>query len=90
MKNRNRASSFILWLPLVFFMACTPSNNDIPTIGFVDAFEDNTIKQAKDGFLNALKDKGAGGFSLILPNVGDGGRERSIALCKPRMRQCIQ
>ena len=58
MKNRNRASSFILSLSLVFFMACTPSNNDIPTIGFVDAFEDNTIKQAKDGFLKALKDKG--------------------------------
>lgn len=30
----------------------------MPTIGFLDAFEDNTIEQAKQGFLDALKKNG--------------------------------
>ncbi len=38
--------------------ACEPANEGAPTIGFVDAFEDSTIEQAKDGFLAALKDNG--------------------------------
>jgi len=49
--------------PLLFalaFAACTNTANQAPTIGFVDAFEDSTIAQAKAGFLDALK---AGGFS---------------------------
>lgn len=38
--------------------SCTESNSDAPTIGFVDAFEDNTIGLAREGFLDALKEKG--------------------------------
>ncbi|MCB9082270.1 MAG: ABC transporter substrate-binding protein [Lewinellaceae bacterium] len=34
------------------------ANNNLPTIGFVDAFEDSTLKQAKDGFLTALAEQG--------------------------------
>ncbi len=62
------------WLPagLILFLsliALTCSNNtkeDIPTIGFVDAFEDSTIEQAKEGFLAALSDKG---FSEEMGNL---------------------
>lgn len=40
---------------------CNSSSNNnkaVPTIGFVDAFEDNTISKAKDGFFDALKKNG--------------------------------
>ena len=42
---------------LIFF-SCNNSNKNVPAIGFVDAFEDNTIEQAKTGFLDALKKNG--------------------------------
>ncbi len=58
MKNRNWATYFIMGLSLAFFTTCNNNNSDLPTIGFVDAFEDNTIEQAKDGFLTALEDSG--------------------------------
>jgi putative ABC transport system substrate-binding protein len=59
MKNRNWTALLFAWLSLAFFTTCTPStDSDIPKIGFVDAFEDNTIEQAKDGFFAALQDKG--------------------------------
>lgn len=45
-------------LLIVLFAACNNAPNDLPTIGFVDAFEDNTIEQAKDGFLGALAERG--------------------------------
>ncbi|WP_207534056.1 ABC transporter substrate-binding protein [Desertivirga arenae] len=40
--------------------ACKSNNKPVPTVGFVDAFEDATIAQAKDGFVDALKE---GGYS---------------------------
>ena len=44
---------------LFFFLeACRSVDDHIPTIGFADAFEDNTIEQAKQGFLDALKKNG--------------------------------
>ncbi len=45
---------------LLFWMTnCSSSDNQqVPVIGFVDAFEDSTIKQAKNGFLAALQEKG--------------------------------
>jgi putative ABC transport system substrate-binding protein len=59
MNNRNWTALLFAWLSLAFLTTCTPSvDSDTPTIGFVDAFEDNTIKQAKDGFFAALQDKG--------------------------------
>lgn len=42
----------------VFFTACTGTQNNLPTVGFADAFEDSTIEQAKEGFLAALKEAG--------------------------------
>lgn len=34
------------------------SKSDVPKIGFVDAFEDNSLAQAKKGFLDALEQNG--------------------------------
>lgn len=42
----------------LFLVGCNSSDNSIPTIGFVDAFEDATISQAHDGFIDALKEQG--------------------------------
>lgn len=43
---------------LVFASACRNQTPGVPTIGFADAFEDNTIEQAKQGFVDALKKNG--------------------------------
>jgi len=51
-------TSIKLLLGLVIFSSCHTSNTNIPTIGFADAFEDNTIAQAKQGFFDALKKNG--------------------------------
>ena len=53
-------TSLLLLLFISLFTACHKRSGDIPVLGFVDAFEDNTLARAKDGFLTALKD---GGFS---------------------------
>jgi putative ABC transport system substrate-binding protein len=45
---------------LLSLTACTEQKDGLLKIGFVDAFEDSTIEQAKVGFLDALK---AAGFS---------------------------
>lgn len=58
MTYRNWTALLFMWLSLAFFTSCNPTHNGIPTIGFVDAFEDNTIEQAKEGFLAALKEQG--------------------------------
>jgi putative ABC transport system substrate-binding protein len=58
MKIRNRIACWALLTLLVILTACHNGKEDLPTIGFVDAFEDNTIEQATDGFLAALKEKG--------------------------------
>ncbi|MBD1367265.1 ABC transporter substrate-binding protein [Mucilaginibacter sp. ZT4R22] len=48
-------------------VSCTPKSKDaVPVVGFVDAFEDATIAQAKDGFVAALK---ANGFSEEQKNI---------------------
>jgi len=44
---------------LCFFASCKPkTKNNVPIVGFVDAFEDATISQAHTGFVAALKDSG--------------------------------
>lgn len=43
---------------LFFASACRNQTPGVPTIGFADAFEDNTIEQAKQGFVDALKKNG--------------------------------
>lgn len=51
-------TSIKLLFALVIFCGCTNHNDKIPVIGFADAFEDNTIEQAKQGFFDALKKNG--------------------------------
>jgi putative ABC transport system substrate-binding protein len=52
----------IKWVRLIgalfLVQGCQSVNNAIPTVGFADAFEDNTIEQAKQGFLSALAKNG--------------------------------
>ncbi len=44
---------------VVIIGACNSSNNkNVPQIGFIDAFEDETISQAREGFKAALKKNG--------------------------------
>lgn len=52
-----------LFLLLISLLLCSCSANnssDVPVVGFVDAFEDETLDQARQGFYDALAD---GGFS---------------------------
>jgi len=44
-------------IALVFLTACHQSSK-VPVVGFADAFEDNTIEQAKTGFTDALAKNG--------------------------------
>lgn len=73
-KLRKLKPALAVLLLLFFFIACNQNGDDrIPTIGFVDAFEDNTIEQAKNGFLAALEYKGfseeAGTIKVIYRNA---------------------
>lgn len=47
-----------LLLGMVILYSCHTPDKSIPTIGFADSFEDNTIEQAKQGFFDALKKNG--------------------------------
>ena len=65
---------FICLLYLPFLMACQQGNQgEVPVVGFVEAFEDATITQAKTGFLDALSDQGyseeAGTLSVLERNA---------------------
>ena len=48
----------ILLVFAVALIGCTQHNKNVPVIGFADAFEDNTIAQAKKGFFDALAKNG--------------------------------
>lgn len=37
---------------------CNQRNSNVPVVGFADAFQDNTIEQAKTGFIDALQKNG--------------------------------
>ena len=45
-------------LSTLFLSACTTKKSNVPVIGFIDAFQDNTLDMAKQGFLDALKKNG--------------------------------
>ncbi len=47
-----------LLIALVALASCNQKKSDVPVVGFVDAFQDNTIEQAKIGFIDALKKNG--------------------------------
>jgi putative ABC transport system substrate-binding protein len=54
---------FLRILPLlistIIIASCSSSKkNNVPVVGFIDAFEDATISQAKTGFIDALKKNG--------------------------------
>jgi putative ABC transport system substrate-binding protein len=54
---------FLRILPLlvstIIIASCSSSTkNNVPIVGFIDAFEDATISQAKNGFIDALKQNG--------------------------------
>ena len=53
--------SALVLVCIIALCSCNHSSNsskEIPTIGFVDAFEDNTISKAKQGFFDALQKNG--------------------------------
>ncbi|MFI5195044.1 MAG: ABC transporter substrate-binding protein [Chitinophagales bacterium] len=59
---------------LALSMACNnQQNSQVPVIGFADAFQDNTIEQAKTGFMDALQKEGfdekEGTIKLIYRNA---------------------
>jgi putative tryptophan/tyrosine transport system substrate-binding protein len=58
------------YLTLAFFIillvSCSSPKSKVPVVGFVDAFEDATISQARTGFTDALKKSG---FSEAQKNI---------------------
>jgi putative tryptophan/tyrosine transport system substrate-binding protein len=51
---------------LLIFLSCNSPKGKVPVVGFVDAFQDETIAQARTGFTDALKNNG---FSEDQDNV---------------------
>jgi len=43
---------------VILIYGCSQKDSNIPVVGFVDAFQDNTIEQAKIGFIDALQSEG--------------------------------
>jgi putative ABC transport system substrate-binding protein len=58
---------------LICLAACKHKPSSVPVVGFADAFQDNTIEQAKIGFIDALKKNGldekAGTIKIIYRNA---------------------
>ncbi len=48
----------LLFLGFIIFSCQNNIEKNIPTIGFLDAFQDETLEQAKIGFFDALKEDG--------------------------------
>ena len=60
-KNRRPIFHWRIFIIALLLSACSRGgDSDLPAVGFVDAFEDSTIGQARKGFLDAL---GEAGFS---------------------------
>src|ERR1700712_1083926 len=65
---------WLLFSGLALCLACHhQEDSGIPVVGFADAFQDNTIEQAKTGFLDALSKQGfdekKGTLKLIYRNA---------------------
>ena len=52
---KNILSAFLLTLMIT---GCQSKKSDVPTVAFIDAFQDNTIAKAKEGFFAALAENG--------------------------------
>lgn len=50
-------SRLFLFVWLTVLASCTPKS-DVPVVGFIDAFQDETLAQARQGFTDALADAG--------------------------------
>ncbi len=50
--------TLLAFISLIIFSSCNNSKKTVPVVGFMDAFEDNTIAQAKQGFMDAMKKNG--------------------------------
>jgi len=48
----------LLFISFIYIGCKNHSGNQLPVVAFADAFEDNTIAQAKKGFFDGLKQKG--------------------------------
>lgn len=53
---KNIAIVFVIYM----LAGCSPASKKVPVVGFIDAFEDATVGQARTGFTDALK---KGGYS---------------------------
>jgi putative ABC transport system substrate-binding protein len=49
---------FLLLCSILNYSCSSNKQKNIPTIGFLDAFKDETLEQAKNGFYKALEDQG--------------------------------
>jgi putative ABC transport system substrate-binding protein len=62
-----------LLISAIIMIGCQSKKAEVPVIGFIDAFQDNTLQQAKQGFLDALKksgyDEANGSLQLIYRNA---------------------
>ena len=54
----NPQKYLFLIFAFIFFGSCNSQKSNVPVVGFVDAFEDATISQARAGFTDALKKNG--------------------------------
>ncbi len=51
--------NWLLFSVIILCMSCNHSaDSGVPVVGFADAFQDNTIEQAKTGFMDALRKDG--------------------------------
>ncbi len=51
MKFKKAIKNWLGFFVITLYIACNShSNSSVPVIGFADAFQDNTIEQAKTGF----------------------------------------
>jgi putative ABC transport system substrate-binding protein len=50
--------NIVFFFFLIFIAACNQNKTNVPVVGFVGAFQDNTIEQAKNGFIDALQKNG--------------------------------
>lgn len=76
-------------------LCCCSQKSDLPTVAFIDAFEDNTIGKAKQGFFDALKKNGFSEeqktINVIYRNAqgSDITLNQIIQYCKNQKPTCI-
>jgi len=58
MNSLRLKKNILFFFFFICIAACNENKTNVPVVGFVDAFEDNTIEQAKNGFVDALQKNG--------------------------------